>query len=146
MAYKNKSKKSVLNNYHTLREKITLLTYNELKGIGKEWYSVSEELDNDLLSLDTDEYRDNYLDEYLERLDKEISQLDLNSIEYLQKSLFETFVIFKFYDDEYGFLDYYYELNDWYEEIYKKDNSQDKKIQSGFRVIVGGLEGKNQNK
>ena len=146
MAYKNKSKKSVLNNYHTLREKITLLTYNELKGIGKEWYSVSEELDNDLLSLDTDEYRDNYLDEYLERLDKEISQLDLNSIEYLQKSLFETFIIFKFYDDEYGFLDYYYELNDWYEEIYKQDDSQEKKIQSGFRVIVGGLERKNQNK
>ena len=140
MAYKKKSKKSVLNNYHTLREKITLLTYNELKGIGKEWYSVSEELDNDLLSLDTDEYRDNYLDEYLERLDKEISQLDLNSIEYLKKALFEIFVIFKFYGDEYGFLDYYYELFDWYKEIYQRDNSQDKKIQSGFRVITGGLE------
>ena len=122
-----------------LKKKLSLLKYYELKGIGKEWFSDSEELDNDLLSLDTDEYRDNYLDEYLERLDKEISELDLNSIEYLQKSLLETFVIFKFYGDEYGFLDYYYELKDWYEEIYKRDYSQDKKIQSGFRVISGGL-------
>ena len=140
MAYKKKLKKNILSNYQNLKEKINLLKHQELKGIGKEWFLESEELDNDLLSLDTDEYRDDYLDEYLERLDKEISELDLNSIKYLQKSLFETFVIFKFYGDEYGFLDYYYELNDWYKEIYKRDNSQDKKIQSGFRVIAGGLE------
>ena len=140
MSYKKKSKKTILKTFKTLKKKLSLLKYYELKGIGKEWFSDSEELDNDLLSLDTDEYRDNYLDEYLEHLDKEISELDLNSIEYLQKSLLETFVIFKFYGDEYGFLDYYYELKDWYEEIYKRDCSQDKKIQSGFKVIEGGLE------
>lgn len=66
-------------------------------------------MDDDLVSLDADDYRDDYLDEYLEGLDKEISKLDINSIEYLKKALFETFVIFKFYADDYGFLDYYYE-------------------------------------
>ena len=140
MSYKKKSKKTILKTYQALKEKLNLLKYHELRGFGSEWYLDSDELDNDLLSLDTDEYRDDYLDEYLERLDKEISQLDLNSIEYLKKTLFETFVIFKFYGDDYGFLDYYYELNDWYKKIYKRDNSQDKKIQSGFRVIAGGLE------
>ena len=139
MTYKKKSKKKILKTYQALKEKFSLLKYHELKGIGKEWCLDSDELDNDLLSLDTDEYRDDYLDEYLEQLDKEISQLDLNSIEYFKKAMFETFVIFKFYGDDYGFLDYYYELNDWYEEIYKRDTSQDKKIQSGFRVITGGL-------
>ena len=140
MAYKKKSQKKILKTYQTLKEKMSLLKYHELKGIGNEWHLDSDELDNNLLSLDTDEYRDDYLDEYLERLDKEISRLDLNSIEYIKKKLFETFVIFKFYGDDYGFLDYYYELNDWYTEIYKRDNSHDKKIQSGFRVIVGGLQ------
>ena len=140
MAYKKKSKKKILKTYQTLKEKLSLLKYHELKGIGNEWYLDSDELDNELLSLDTDEYRDDYLDEFLESLDKEISQIDLNSIEYLKKALFETFVIFKFYADDYGFLDYYYELNDCYTEIYKRDNSQDKKIQSGFRVIAGGLQ------
>ena len=140
MAFKQKSKKTILKNYQELKEKFNSLKYHELKGIGKEWYLDSDELDNDLLSLDIDEYRDDYLDEYLATLDKEISQLDINSIEYLKRKLFETFVIFKFYADDYGFLDYYYELNDWYKEIYKRDNSQDKKIQSGFRVIAGGLE------
>ena len=140
MAYKKKSQKKILKTYQTLKEKMSLLKYHELKGIGNEWHLDSDELDNNLLSLDTDEYRDDYLDEYLERLDKEISRLDLNSIEYIKKKLFETFVIFKFYGDDYGFLDYYYELNDWYTEIYKRDNSQDKKIQSGFRVIAGGLQ------
>lgn len=140
MTYKKKSKKIILKTYQTLNEKLSSFKYHELKGIGNEWYLDSDELDNDLLSLDTYEYRDDYLDEYLERLDKEISQLDINSIEYIKKALFETFVIFKFYSDEYGFLDYYYELNDWYKEIYKRDNSQDKKIQSGFRVIAGGLQ------
>ena len=139
MAFKQKSKKTILKNYQELKEKFNSLKYHELKGIGKEWYLDSDELDNDLLSLDTDEYRDEYLDEYLERLEKEISQLDLNSIEFMKKALFETFVIFKFYGHEYGFLDYYYELKDWYEEIYKRDNFQDKKNQSGFRVISGGL-------
>ena len=140
MAYKKKSQKKILKTYQTLKEKMSLLKYHELKGIVNEWHLDSDELDNNLLSLDTDEYRDDYLDEYLERLDKEISRLDLNSIEYIKKKLFETFVIFKFYGDDYGFLDYYYELNDWYTEIYKRDNSHDKKIQSGFRVIVGGLQ------
>ena len=140
MAYKKKSQKKILKTYQTLKEKLRLLKYHELKGIGNEWHLDSDELDNNLLSLDTDEYRDDYLDEFLESLEKEISQIDLNSIEYLKKALFETFVIFKFYGDEYGFLDYYYELNDWYTEIYKRDNSQDKKIQSGFRVIAGGLQ------
>ena len=140
MAFKQKSKKTILKTYQILKEKFNSLKYHELKGIGNEWYLDSDELDNDLLSLDTDEYRDDYLDEYLERLDKEISQLDLNTIEYLKKAMFETFVIFKFYGDDYGFLDYYYELNDWYKEIYKRDQSQQKKIQSGFRVISGGLE------
>lgn len=140
MSYKKKSKKKILKTYQALKEKLSLLKYYELKGIGNEWYLDSDELDNDLLSLDNDDYRDDYLDEYLERLDKEISQLDINSIEYLKKVLFETFVIFKFYGDEYGFLDYYYELFDWYKEIYKRDSSQDKKIQSGLRVITGGLE------
>ena len=140
MTYKKKSKKKILKIYQTLKEKLSLLKYHELRGFGSKWYLDSDELDNNLLSLDTDEYRDDYLDEYLERLDKEISQLDINSIEYIKKTLFETFVIFKFYSDEYGFLDYYYELNDWYKEIYKRDNSQDKKIQSGFRVIAGGLQ------
>lgn len=140
MAFKQKSKKTILKTYQFLKEKFNSLKYHELKGIGNEWYLDSDELDNDLLSLDTDEYRDDYLDEYLERLDKEISQLDLNTIEYLKKAMFETFVIFKFYGDDYEFLDYYYELNDWYKKIYKRDNSQDKKIQSGFRVIAGGLE------
>ena len=126
MAYKKKSQKKILKNYQTLKGKMSLLKYHELKGIGNEWYLDSDELDNNLLSLDTDECRDDYLDEYLGRLDNEISQLDINSIEYLKKALFETFVIFKFYADEYGFLDYYYELNDWYTEIYKRDNSQDK--------------------
>ena len=139
MAYKKKLKKNILSNYQNLKEKINLQKHQELKGIGKEWYLESEELDNDLLSLDTDEYRDDYLDEYLERLDKEIKELNINSIEYLKKALFETFVIFKFYGDEYGFLDYYYELFDWYKEIYQRDNSHDKKIQSGFKVITGGL-------
>ena len=140
MTYKKKSKKTILKSYQALKEKLSSLKYHELKGIGNEWYLYSDELDNDLLSLDTDDYRDDYLDEYLEQLDKEISKLDINSIEYIKKALFETFVIFKFYADEYGFLDYYYELNDWYEEIYKRDNSQDKKIQSGFRVVTGGLQ------
>ena len=140
MAFKQKSKKTILKTYQILKEKFNSLKYHEFKGIGNEWYLDSDELDNDLLSLDTDEYRDNYLDEYLERLDKEIIQLDLNTIEYLKKAMFETFVIFKFYGDDYGFLDYYYELNNWYKEIYKRDHSQDKKIQSGFRVISGGLE------
>lgn len=139
MTYKKKSKKKILNTYQALKEKLNLLKYHEFKGIGNEWYLDSDELDNDLLSLDTDEYRDDYLDEYLERLDKEISQLDLNSIEFIKKALFETFVIFKFYGDEYEFLDYYYELNDWYKEIYNRDNSHDKKIQSGFTVIEGGV-------
>ena len=139
MAYKKKLKKNILSTYQNLKEKINLLKHQQLKGIGKEWFLESEELDNDLLSLDTDDYRDDYLDEYLERLDKEIKELNLNSIEYLKKALFETFVIFKFYGDEYGFLDYYYELFDWYKEIYQRDNSQDKKIQSGFKVITGGL-------
>ena len=140
MAFKQKSKKTILKTYQILKEKFNSLKYHELKGIGNEWYFDSDELDNDLLSLDTDEYRDDYLDEYLERLEKEISQLDLNSIEFMKKALFETFVIFKFYGHEYGFLDYYYELNDWYEEIYERDNFQDKKNQSGFKVIEGGLE------
>ena len=140
MTYKKKSKKKILNTYQALIEKLSLLKYHELKGIGKEWYLDSDKLDNDLLSLDTDEHRDEYLDKYLERLEKEISQLDLNSIEFMKKALFETFVIFKFYGHEYGFLDYYYELNDWYEEIYKRDIFQDKKNQSKFRVISGGLE------
>jgi len=140
VAYKKKSQKKILKTYQTLKEKLSLLKYHELKGIGNEWYLDSDELDNDLLSLDTNEYRDDYLDEYLERLDKEISRLDLNSIEYIKKKLFETFIIFKFYGDDYGFLDYYYELFDWYKEIYNRDNSHDKKIQSGFRVIVGGLQ------
>ena len=140
MAYKKKSKVTILKTYQALKEKFSLLKYHELKGIGNKWYLDSEELDNDLLSLDTDDYRDNYLDQYLERLDKEIKQLDLNSIEYLNKALFETFVIFKFYADDYGFLNYYYELFDWYKEIYQRDNTQDKKIQSGFTVIAGGLE------
>jgi len=140
VAYKKKSKKTILKTYQSLKQKLSFLKYHELKGIGKEWYLDSDELDNDLLSLDTDEYRDDYLDEYLERLDKEISQLDINSIEHIKKTLFETFVIFKFYGDEYEFLDNYYELNDWYKEIYNRDNSQDKKLQSGFRVITGGLE------
>jgi len=140
VAYKKKSQKKILKTYQTLKEKLSLLKYHELKGIGNEWHLDSDELDNNLLSLDTDEYRDDYLDEFLESLDKEISQIDLNSIEYLKKALFETFVIFKFYADDYGFLDYYYELNDWYTEIYKRDNSQDIKIQSGFRVIAGGLQ------
>ena len=140
MAYKKKSQKKILKTYQTLKEKLRLLKYHELKGIGNEWYLDSDELDNDLLSLDTDENRDDYLDEYLERLDNEISQLDLNSIEYIKKTLYETFVIFKFYADDYGFLDYYYELFDWYKEIYNRDNSHDKKIQSGFRVIAGGLQ------
>ena len=132
MAFKQKPKKTILKNYQKLKEKLKSLKYHELKGMGNEWYLDSDKLDNDLLSLDTDEY--------LERLDKEISQLDLNSIEYLKKKLFETFVIFKFYGDDYGFLDYYYELFDLYKEIYHRDTSQDKKIQSGFRVITGGLQ------
>ncbi len=140
MAFKQKSKKTILKTYKDLREKLKSLKYHELKGMGNEWYIDSEELDNDLLSLDTDKYRDDYLDEYLERLDREISQLDLNSIEYLKKTLYEAFVIFKFYGDDYGFLDYYYELFDLYKEIYHRDTSQDKKIQSGFRVITGGLQ------
>jgi len=140
VAFKQKPKKTILKNYQKLKEKLKSLKYFELRGMGNEWYLDSDELDNDLLSLDTDEYRDNYLDEYLERLDKEISQLELNSIEYLKKALFETFVIFKFYGDDYGFLDYYYELFDWYKEIYQRDTSQDKKIKSGFRVITGGLQ------
>tara|TARA_B100001059_G_C17630438_1_gene474146 strand:- start:341 stop:763 length:423 start_codon:yes stop_codon:yes gene_type:complete len=139
MGNKKKSKKTVLKTYQDLKEKLSLLKYHELKGFGNEWNSDSDELDNDLLSLDTDYYRDNYLDEYLENLDKEIDKLDINSIEYLKKTIFRTFVIFKFYTDEYGFLDYYYELNDWYEEIYNRDNSRDKKIQSGFSVIEGGM-------
>ena len=105
-----------------------------------EWNFYSEELDNDLLSFDTDDLRNNYLDEYLELRDKEISKLDLNSIEYLKKAIFRTFVIFKFYDDDYGFLNYYYEIYEWYEKIYKQGHSQDKKIQSGFTVIAGGVE------
>lgn len=139
MAYKKKSQKKILKTYQTLKEKMSLLKYHELKGIGNEWHLDSDELDNNLLSLDTDEYRDDYLDEYLEQLDKEIRHLDINSIEYIKKALFETFVIFKFYADDYGFLDYYYELFDWYKEIYQRDNSQDKKIQSGFKVIEGGI-------
>ena len=140
VAYKKKLRKSILNNYQALKEEISLLKYQELKELVSEWNFDSEELDNDLLSLDTDDLRNNYLDEYLELLDKEISQLDLNSIEYLKKAIFRTFVIFKFYDEDYGFLNYYYEIYEWYEEIYKQGHSQDKKIQSGFTVISGGVE------
>lgn len=140
VAYKKKLRRSILKNYQTLKEKISLLKHHELKELVSEWNFDSEELDNDLLSLDTDDLRNNYLDEYLELLDKEISQLDLNSIEYLKKAIFRTFIIFKFYDDDYGFLNYYYEIDEWYEEIYKQGHSQDKKIQSAFTVIAGGME------
>ena len=140
VAYKKKLRKSILKNYQALKEKISLLKHHELKELVSEWNFDSEELDNDLLSLDTDDLRNNYLDEYLELRDKEISQLDLNSIEYLKKAIFRTFVIFKFYDDDYGFLNYYYEIYEWYEEIYKQGHSQDKKIRSGFTVIAGGVE------
>ena len=140
VAYKKKLKKSILKNYQTLKEKISLLKHHELKELVSEWNFDSEELDNDLLSLNTDDLRDNYLDEYLMLLDKEISKLDLNSIEYLKKAIFRTFVIFKFYDEDYGFLNYYYEIYEWYEEIYKQVYSQDKKMQSGFTVIAGGME------
>jgi hypothetical protein len=140
VAYKKKLRRSILKNYQTLKEKISLLKHHELKELVSEWNFDSEELDNDLLSLDTDDLRNNYLDEYLELLDKEISQLDLNSIEYLKKAIFRTFIIFKFYDDDYGFLNYYYEIYEWYEEIYKQGHSQDKKIQSAFTVIAGGME------
>jgi hypothetical protein len=140
VAYKKKLRKSILKNYQALKEKISLLKHHELKELVSEWNFDSEELDNDLLSLDTDDLRNNYLDEYLELLDKEISQLDLNSIEYLKKAIFRTFIIFKFYDDDYGFLNYYYEIYEWYEQIYKQGHSQDKKIQSSFTVIAGGME------
>ena len=140
VAYKKELRKSILKNYQVLKEKISLLKHHELKELVSEWNFDSEELDNDLLSLDTDDLRNNYLDEYLELRDKEISKLDLNSIEYLKKAIFRTFVIFKFYDDDYGFLNYYYEIYDWYQEIYKQGHSQDKKIQSGFTVIAGGVE------
>jgi len=140
VAYKKKLRRSILKNYQTLKEKISLLKHHELKELVSEWNFDSEELDNDLLSLDTDDLRNNYLDEYLELLDKEISQLDLNSIEYLKKAIFRTFIIFKFYDDDYGFLNYYYEIDEWYEQIYKQGHSQDKKIQSAFTVIAGGME------
>ena len=140
VAYKKKLRRSILKNYQTLKEKIGLLKHHELKELVSDWNFDSEELDNDLLSLDTDDLRNNYLDEYLELLDKEISQLDLNSIEYLKKAIFRTFIIFKFYDDDYGFLNYYYEIDEWYEEIYKQGHSQDKKIQSAFTVIAGGME------
>ena len=140
VAYKKKLRKSILKNYQALKEKISLLKHHELKELVSEWNFDSEELDNDLLSLDSDDLRNNYLDEYLELRDKEISKLDLNSIEYLKKAIFRTFVIFKFYDDDYGFLNYYYEIYEWYEEIYKQGHSQDKKIQSGFTVIAGGME------
>jgi hypothetical protein len=140
VAYKKELRKSILKNYQALKEKISLLKHYELKELVSEWNFDSEELDNDLLSLDTDDLRNNYLDEYLELLDKEISQLDLNSIEYLKKAIFRTFIIFKFYDDDYGFLNYYYEIYEWYEEIYKQGHSQDKKIQSAFTVIAGGME------
>ena len=140
VAYKKKLRKSILKNYQTLKEKISLLKHHELKELVSEWNFDSEELDNDLLSLNSDDLRNNYLDEYLELLDKEISKLDLNSIEYLKKAIFRTFVIFKFYDDDYGFLNYYYEIYEWYEEICKQGHSQDKKIQSGFTVIAGGME------
>lgn len=140
VAYKKELRKSILKNYQALKEKISLLKHHELKELVSEWNFDSEELDNDLLSLDTDDLRNNYLDEYLELLDKEISQLDLNSIEYLKKAIFRTFIIFKFYDDDYGFLNYYYEIDEWYEQIYKQGHSQDKKIQSAFTVIAGGME------
>ena len=140
VAYKKKLRKSILKNYQILKEKIGLLKHHELKELVSEWNFDSEELDNDLLSLDTDDLRNNYLDEYLMLLDKEISHLDFNSIEYLKKAIFRTFVIFKFYDDDYGFLNYYYEIYEWYQEIYKRGYSQDKKIQSGFTVISGGME------
>ena len=140
VAYKKKLRKSILKNYQALKEKISLLKHHELKELVSEWNFDSEELDNDLLSLNSDDLRNNYLDEYLELLDKEISKLDLNSIEYLKKAIFRTFVIFKFYDDDYGFLNYYYEIYEWYEEIYKQGHSQDKKIQSAFTVIAGGME------
>ena len=140
IVYKKKLRKSILKNYQVLKEKISLLKHHELKELVSEWNFDSEELDNDLLSLDTDDLRNNYLDEYLELLDKEISQLDLNSIEYLKKAIFRTFIIFKFYDDDYGFLNYYYEIYEWYEQIYKQAHSQDKKIQTAFTVIAGGME------
>ena len=140
VAYKKKLRKTILKNYQALKEKISLLKHHELKELVSEWNFDSEELDNDLLSLDTDDLRNNYLDGYLELLDKEISKLDLNSIEYLKKAIFRTFVIFKFYDEDYEFLNYYYEIYEWYEETYKRGHSQDKKIQSGFTVISGGVE------
>ena len=137
VAYKKKSKKTILKEYRLLKEKLSSLNYFELKGLGSEWNYEAGELDDDLLSLDADDYRDDYLDEYLEGLDNEISQLELNSLEYLKKAIFRIFVIFKFYHEDYGFLDYYYELYDWYMDIYKRDSSTDKKIKSGFRVILG---------
>ena len=140
VAYKKKLRKSILKKYQALKEKISLLKHHELKELVSEWNFDSEELDNDLSSLDTDDLRNNYLDEYLELRDKEISKLDLNSIEYLKKAIFRTFVIFKFYDEDYEFLNYYYEIYEWYEEIFKQCHSQNKKIQSGFTVIAGGME------
>ena len=61
MAYKKKSQKKILNTYQIFKKKLSLLKYHELRGFGSEWYLDSDELDNDLLSLDTDEYRDNYI-------------------------------------------------------------------------------------
>ena len=137
MAYKKKSKKIILKEYKVLKEKLSQLNYFELKGLGNEWSLEADQLDDDLVSLDADDYRDDYLDEYFEGLDKEISKLELNSIQYIKKAIFKTFVIFKFYHEDYGFLDYYYELYYWFMDIYKRDSSADKKIKSGFRVILG---------
>ena len=62
VAYKKKLRKSILKNYQALKEKISLLKHHELKELVSEWNFDSEELDNDLLSLDTDELRNNYLE------------------------------------------------------------------------------------
>ena len=68
VAYKKELRKSILKNYQALKEKISLLKHHELKELVSEWNFDSEELDNDLLSLDTDDLRNNYLDEYLASL------------------------------------------------------------------------------
>ena len=125
MHFNKKDKGVIIDEYTYLKEKLSKYDYGELKGIGQAWSIEASDLDDNLVSLDADDYRDNYLNEYLGKLDAQINNIEINSLDCLIKRMFRTYVIFKFYPDNFEFLDYYHELHDWYMVFYKADVRRD---------------------
>ena len=137
MVYPKLSKEEVLSEYLRLKKTFHSLRYNDLRSLGSYWFFESEKLDEELISLSTDDDRDNYLDEYLEKLDKEIQAMEKNSLNREKKLLFKIYLIFKFYPDDYKFEDEYYDLKKWYLDFYKADVADDGQFKNDFRVIRG---------